>query len=149
VGQINFAELIPPQMLAIYLLYFVGGFGLYASLLAGIGAISTSMKEGQQISTIIILPAVSPLWFLTAFIVDPNSALVKAVSLFPLSSPLGMIFRTGFTDVPAAEIAASLLILYATLAIAVWASAKVFRASILMYGKRPGAREVVSMLKRA
>ena len=149
VGAINPLEIISPEMLAVYLLYFIGGFLLYSSLLACIGSISTSMRESSQISAIVVLPAAAPLWFITVFMVEPNGQIAQFLSLFPFSAPLSMIMRMGMTAVPAAEIAASLAMLFLTVVLAVWVSAKLFRATILMYGQRPGIAQMVSILRQA
>ncbi len=149
VGAINPLEIISPGLLAVYLLYFIGGFLLYSSLLACIGSISTSMRESSQISAIVVLPAAAPLWFITVFMVEPNGQIAQILSMFPFSAPLSMIMRMGMTSVPMAEIAASLLLLFATVAVSVWVSAKLFRATILMYGQRPGITRMISILREA
>jgi len=149
VGAINPLDIISPGLLTVYLLYFIGGFLLYSSLLACIGSISTSMRESSQISAIVVLPAAAPLWFITVFMVEPNGQIAQALSLFPFSAPLSMIMRMGMTSVPVAEIAASLLLLFATVAASVWVSAKLFRATILMYGQRPGIARMISILREA
>jgi ABC-2 type transport system permease protein len=148
-GAINVAALFDPGTLFIYFLYFIGGFLLYSSLLAGIGAISPSARESQQLVSVVILPAVVPLWFINAILANPNGPVAQALSIFPLSAPLGMILRMGLTEVPAQEIAASLLVMALSIVLAVWASAKVFRAAMLMYGKRPSLGEIVRFIKEA
>lgn len=149
IGSINVATLLDPWTLLVYALYFIGGFLLYSSLLAGIGSLTTSAREGQQLSAIVILPAVTPLWFINALLTNPNGPVAQAISIFPLSAPLGMILRMGLTDVPVQEIAASLIVLALSIVLTVWASAKVFRAAMLMYGKRPGLNEIVRFLREA
>jgi len=148
-GTLNPADIISPIALLIDLVYFIGGFLLYSSILACIGAISSSSRDGQQISAIVIVPAASPLWFLTAFLLEPNGAIAQFLSIFPLSSPLAMIIRSSLTSVPLLDLAASIIVLYGAVALAIWGSAKLFRATILMYGQRPGVRQMLSILKQA
>jgi ABC-2 type transport system permease protein len=45
------------------------------------------------------------------------------------------------------EILASIFLLGITVPVAMWAAAKIFRTGILMYGKRPGLRELARWLK--
>jgi len=149
IGALQLDKLISPAVLLIYLLLFIGGFLLFSSIYVGIGSISTSMREGQQLSSILILPAVTPLWFMNAILVEPNGIISRVLSMFPLSSPLGMIIRMNLTDVPAMEIIASILLLYISVLFFVWASAKIFRAGMLMYGKRPNLKEILLFLKEA
>ncbi|MFA6329702.1 MAG: ABC transporter permease [Candidatus Micrarchaeia archaeon] len=147
-SSMDIVSLIGPATMVVYILYFIGGFFLFASIFAGLGALSTSMREGTQLTSVLILPAVTPFWFLSAMMAEPNGPVSVFLSMFPLSAPLGMIMRMNFTVVPPLEIAASLAILFCSVAFTIWASAKVFRASMLMYGKRPNLGEIISFLKQ-
>ena len=53
-----------------------------------------------------------------------------------------MMLRLGVGDIPAWEVVASLIILLLSIWAAVKLSAKLFRIGTLMYGKRPGLREI-------
>lgn len=118
------------------LLYFFGGYILFGSLLMTIGALASRSKEGQQISSLVILPAMFPLWFLNSILASPSGDISRFLSLFPLSAPLGMSIRMSLTEVPQTEILLGLAIFYISAFICFYFSWKIFDASILLGGKK-------------
>jgi ABC-2 type transport system permease protein len=80
---------------------------------------------------------------------NPDSAIAVVLSYFPLTSPVMMLIRLGISSVPAGQIAISLVLLVAGIALSVWAGAKVFRVGLLMYGKRPGLKDLSRAFKQA
>jgi ABC-2 type transport system permease protein len=54
-----------------------------------------------------------------------------------------MPIRWSVSAVPIGELAASVGILLATMLGVTWVAARIYRVGILMYGKRPGLRELV------
>ena len=131
------------------LAYFLLGFLLYACLMAGIGAISTSLREGQQLAGAVSLLAALPLMFGQLIFQNPNSMPARLLSYFPFTSPVAMMGRIAMTEVPLTEILLSLGILAASALLTIKISAKVFRMGILMYGKRPAFREIWRYLREA
>ncbi|MBM3465508.1 MAG: ABC transporter permease [Armatimonadetes bacterium] len=133
---------------AIFMLYFILGFMLYASIIAGIGAIGTSEKESNQIFAIFVLLFSSPLLFMPILIDSPNGWLLRFFSMFPFTSPLMMVMRAVQGGVPTLDLALSI----GFLALAVWIgmrlSLRVFHAGQLMYGKTPTPGEIWRALTR-
>ncbi len=78
---------LPPNFIALGVLYFILGFALFSVLSAIAGAISPSAREGQQFASIFTLIAVSPFWFSSAIIAFPNSLAWVVLSIFPLTAP--------------------------------------------------------------
>ena len=72
---------------------------------------------------------------------DPTSSLAFWFSMIPLTSPIVMMARIPY-EIPAWEIAVSLLLLYVTFFVVVWGAAKIYRVGILMHGKKPGFKEL-------
>jgi len=66
-----------------------------------------------------------------------------------LTAPVMMLIRLGFGQVPAGQIALSLALLAVSIVLSLWAGAKVFRAGLLMYGKRPGLKDLIQAFKQA
>ena len=91
---------------------------------------------------------VIPFFLITSFITDPNGAVVTFLTLFPLTSPVSMILRIGFSTVPLWQLVASLAILLLTGLAVAWVSARIFRWALLLYGKRPGIRELIRVMRR-
>ena len=129
--------------------YFVLGYLLFATLMAVAGSVGTSMRESQQIAGIFSIAAALPWMAINFMFTDPNSPIVVALSYFPLTSPVMMLLRLGFGQVPPVQIAISLVLLVAGLAVSLWAGAKIFRVGLLMYGKRPSLHELARAFKQA
>jgi ABC-2 type transport system permease protein len=131
------------------LAYFTLGYLLYATLMAVAGSIGTTQRESQQISSIFSLAAAVP-WMTIGFIINnPNSTLAVVLSYIPLTAPVMMFIRLGFGQVPISQIAISLVLLLAGMALSLWAGAKVFRVGLLMYGKRPGLQDLIRAFRQA
>jgi len=143
------ASFATPSALLAYLLLPMGSFLVFSSLLAGLGAIATSLRSVQSLTAVVIIPAVCPVWFISLFMADPNNPICLFLSFFPLSAPLAMMLRLAFGAVPLWQLVISTLLVWAAAWACLWASAKVFRASLLIYGKTPGLTEIVSFIKSA
>jgi ABC-2 type transport system permease protein len=137
---------IQPQALVLMLIYFIGGYLFLGSLFAGVGAISTSMREGPQIAAVFSLPAVAPLWVTFIFATDPHGTLPVALSLFPLTAPLAMIMRIAIADVPLWQIVLSIGLLGLAIGGAMWFAGRLFRVRTLLSGTRPRIRDVPRLL---
>ncbi len=144
-GAIKFS----PGTVALAVTYFVLGYLLFATLMAVAGSMGTTQRESQQIASIFSVAAAIPLMAMSFVFTNPNSPLVVVLSYIPLTSPVMMILRLGVSEVPASEIGISLALLAAGIALSLWAGAKVFRASLLMYGKRPGLKDLARAFRQA
>ncbi len=137
---------IPPSLLAWGLVFFLLGYALYASLMAGAGALVPKLKEATQATWIIMMPITAgyALGWLVAD--DPHGALVTGLSLFPLTSPVAMIMRLTVGGVPVWQplLAAGLLVLTAILVVR--AVAGMFHAQNLLSGQSFSARRFASAL---
>jgi ABC-2 type transport system permease protein len=129
--------------------YFVLGYLLFATLMAVAGSMGTTQRESQQIAGIFSFAAAIPFMTMGFVFTNPNSPLAVALSYIPLTSPVMMLLRLGINPVPAAQVAISLALLVASIALSLWAGAKIFRASLLMYGKRPGLKDLARAFKQA
>jgi ABC-2 type transport system permease protein len=127
--------------------YFVLGFLLYGSLMAGIGALSPTMREAQGLLVFVTLPVIVPLLFQSVIAEEPASSLAVFMSIFPLFSPLGMIMRLAISDVPASELALSLGLLLLTVIGSVWFSGRLFRVNTLLMGNLPRLRDIPKLLR--
>lgn len=134
-------------MLLVYLvLYLLGGFLLYASLYAAAGSAVDSVQDGQQFNTIILMPIILAMIVMVSVFNDPNSTMAVCFSMVPFTSPIVMIARIPF-GIPAWQIVASLVILYATFAATTWVAAKIYRIGIFTHGKRASWQELWKWLR--
>lgn len=123
------------------LLLVVGGFLLYAAMFAAVGSAVDTPQDAQQLQTPITLPIILALLVMLQVINDPTSDIAFWFSMIPLTSPIVMMARIPY-DIPAWEIAVSLIALYATFIAVVWLASKIYRVGILMHGKKPNIKEL-------
>jgi ABC-2 type transport system permease protein len=140
---------VPASLIGWGILYFILGYLLLAALYAGVGSIGATAREGQGWSTIFTLPAICPIWFNYFLINQPEGAVSRAFTFFPLTSPVAAMMRLASHAISAWEIALSLIILIGSIVLTMWVAAKVFRAFLLMYGKRPALREIIRYVREA
>jgi ABC-2 type transport system permease protein len=127
--------------------YFILGYILFACMMAGVGAIATTSREGQQMAGIFSLMAALPLILFQFIATNPDAIITRALSYFPLTSPVTMIMRLSLTDVPFYDVMISTTILALSVLIVIELSVKIFRASLLMYGKKPTISELVKYMQ--
>lgn len=127
--------------------FFLLGFLLFGTLMGGFGALGNNLKESQQMSVIWTISGVSPLFFLTLLLAQPNGTFARVLSYIPLTAPITIILRTSATQVPWWDVTLSAAILIGSLFLFVRLAAKVFRLGVLMYGKRPSVVEIVRWLR--
>lgn len=124
------------------LLFLVGGFLLYASLYAAIGAAVDNVQDGSQLQSFALIPVIIGLIFSTAASENPNSVSALWLSIIPFTSPMVMMARIP-AGVPTIEIVSSIVLLYATIFFCIWFAAKIYRVGIFMYGKKPTIKELI------
>lgn len=145
-----FASLaVSPGTVLLCLAYFVLGFLLFGTLMTGSGALGTNLKESQQYAMVWSLGSAIPMMFFPVLLNEPNGTVARVLSYFPLTSPVTMMIRLGSGAVPWWEVAISLALLVAGVALAIRLAARVFRTALLMYGKRPTIPEIFRWLRQA
>ena len=129
--------------------YFVLGYVLFASVYAGLGSIVPAAKEGQALTFAVAAPAMLPLslnWFIIS---NPEGVFARVLSFLPPTAPTASMMRLSVDAMSPWEVVLSLVILAGSVSLTVWASAKVFRTYLLMYGQRPALREIARYLREA
>lgn len=125
-----------------FIIFFFGGYIIYASLFAGVGsAIGDDLAESQALTMPLTIPVILALYIMFAALRVPNSTLAVWSSIFPLFSPIVMPARLAFNP-PAWQIILSILLMIATAVFAVWISGRIYRTGILMYGKKGSFKEI-------
>jgi ABC-2 type transport system permease protein len=138
---------IPARILILGVVYYLLGYTLYAILMAGIGALGTTMRESQQLAGIFSFFAAVPYMVSGFLFANPNTLLARVLSFFPLTAPTMMMLRLPLAEVPWVDVAGSILILLISVPAALWAGAKLFRVGMLIYGKRPTVKEIWLILR--
>ena len=128
--------------------YFLFGYALFASLMAAVGAVTTSLREANQISAIVIVPAFIPVWLNFILFTEPEGTVARVLTYIPVTAPVTGFIRLAVDAMGPLETVAALLVLAASASGALWLAMRLFRVYLLMYGKRPTlkdmARSVVS-----
>ena len=130
-----------------FFIYFALGYLLYASFFAAIGSAVENEADTQQLSLPVTIPLM--IGFFIAFYAfkAPDSAVVFWGSMIPFTSPIVMLARIPF-GVPVWELALSIGLLVATFMACGWASAKIYKIGILMFGKKTTFKDLWKWLKQ-
>ena len=134
------------EMGIMFVLYFIGGYLLYASFFAAAGASVSQQEDTSQFTMPLILLMMFGLYAAMYSIENTDGPLAFWASLFPLTSPIVMMVRIPF-GVPLWQELLSLSLLFATALLFVWIGAKIYRVGILMYGKKPSLKEIARWIK--
>jgi ABC-2 type transport system permease protein len=126
---------LPPSILIWGLLFFLLGYAVYASLMAGLGALVPNLREASQATFVIILPMILPLMFISVLIEDPGAGIAVGLSMFPFTAPVAMMTRLATGTVPVWQPAVSAILLAATAALVLRLVTRMFRAQAILSGQ--------------
>lgn len=133
-------------VVVMFFVYFVGGYLLYSSMFAAIGASVDNESDTSQFMTPITLVVLFALYAGMYSAENPDGPLAFWCSMIPFTSPIVMMVRVPF-DVPMWQLGLSLGLLALTIVGTIWLSAKIYRVGILMYGKKPTVKEIIKWIK--
>lgn len=129
-----------------FVLMFIGGYLLYASFFAAVGASVNAQEDSAQFTMPVVLIMVFGMYAAMGSAGNTDGPLAFWSSMFPLTSPIVMMVRIPF-GVPLWQEILSLAILYGTAIGMVWIAGKIYRVGILMYGKKPSFKEMVKWIR--
>jgi ABC-2 type transport system permease protein len=138
---------IPWTYLVVMALFFFPAYALIASMMLAIGAAVTDVQQGQQISGILNLVFLLPLFLLPILFTNPNNPLIIIMTLFPTTAFLTISLRWGLGSVPAWQLVASWIILVSSAVFMVWGAARIFRAGMLRYGQALSFRRIFLIVR--
>ena len=135
------------EIIIVFLVFFIFGYLLYASLFAAIGSAVENEGDSQQLQLPLTIPLM--LGYIIALYAfnAPDSSIAFWGSIFPFTSPIVMIARLPF-GVPGWELALSIGLLVMTFVVCAWASAKIYKVGILMFGKKSSWKDLWKWLKQ-
>jgi ABC-2 type transport system permease protein len=132
-----------------FVVFFILAYLTYVCVYAVGGAICNSDKEAQQLIAPITMSMMLPWFLIIVLITNPDSPFVVGLSMAPVFGPLTMFVRILVAEPPLSQIAITIAVSMATVAVFFWATAKIFRVGILSYGKRPTIPELWRWMKVA
>ena len=142
IGNLNLG-----QILLSFIFFFIFGYLLYASLFAAIGSSVENEGDSNQLQLPVTVPLMLGFFIALYVFKAPDSSLVFWGSMIPFTSPIVMLARIPF-GVPGWELALSMVLLVTTFAACAWASAKIYKVGILMYGKKSTFKDLWKWLKQ-
>ena len=135
------------KMFVLFIFYFLGGFMLYSSMFAAIGAAVDNETDTQQFMLPIMFPLILGVYVGFATVInEPHGSIAVLFSHIPFTSPIVMLMRVPF-GVSWTELLISMTLLLVTFVFMVWLAAKIYRVGILMYGKKPSYKDLYKWLK--
>jgi ABC-2 type transport system permease protein len=140
---------LPLMFIGYFAIFYLLGYLLYSALFAAVGAAFNSTDEAQHWNFVIISPLIIASLLMTPVANAPNSTFSVIASMVPFCSPVLMYLRMVLDSPPWWQIALSLGLLVGSAYVAVIVSARIYRVGILMYGKRPGVREMMRWMRYA
>jgi ABC-2 type transport system permease protein len=140
-GNINLA-----QIGIAFLFFFIFGYLLYASLFAAIGSGVENEGDSAQLQLPVTVPLLIGFFIALYAFKAPDSPLVFWGSMIPFTSPIVMLARIPF-GVATWELVLSIALLVGTFVVCAWASAKIYKVGILMYGKKSTFKDLWKWLR--
>jgi len=131
----------------LFLVYFLLNFLLYATLYAGLGAMVKRQDEVQsavQVPTMLLVSGWILVYLGAAF---PNATWIKVLSYLPFFTSELMLVRIGLGVVAWWEIVVTMALMLVTISACAWFSARTYRLGVLMYGQRPGLRQLLKLVR--
>jgi ABC-2 type transport system permease protein len=141
------APAIPLSMIGYFLLFFLLGYFLYASVYTAIGAPFNTDQEAQQLSMIPSMLIIGGMAVYPSVMNSPNGPVAVFASLFPFTAPLIMYLRTAIAEPPGWQIVLCIVILILSTIGMAWLAGRIYRVGILMYGKKPTLPEIMRWVR--
>lgn len=140
-SELNYVEIIVS-----FLIFFILGFLLYASLFAAIGSAVENEGDSSQLQLPVTLPLMIGFFISFYAFKSPDSPIVFWGSMIPFTSPIVMLARIPL-GVPFWEIALSVTLLLLTFVFCAWASARIYKVGILIFGKKSTFKDLWKWFK--
>lgn len=138
---------VPVSLVFYAALFFVCGYFLYSAMFAAIGSACSSDQDAQHLQWLAMGPLVFCMIIYSVVLNDPTSRTAVILSEIPFFAPVLMALRISLQTPPFWQIALSVALLLITTVGVIYASAKIYRVGVLMYGKRPTVVELVRWLR--
>ncbi len=135
------------EIIISFVIFFIFGYLLYASLFAAIGSAVENEADTQQLQIPVTIPLLIGFFIAIYAFKAPDSTLVFWGSMIPFTSPIVMLARIPF-GVPSWQLVLSIVILIVTFVVCAWASAKIYKVGILMFGKKSSFKDLWKWLKQ-
>jgi ABC-2 type transport system permease protein len=140
---------LSPQMLAVFLVFFVLGFFVYSAMYAAVGAMCNSTQEAQQAQVPVTLCVAGGLMLMFSLLSDPSGSMARGLSLVPLFAPFVVPVRFSLSAITPLELVLSFVTTCAGIVLITWVAGRIYRVGILSYGKKASLGEVMRWVRTA
>lgn len=140
---------IPPSVFVYFVVFFLMGYFIYATVYAVVGSMVTTTQEGGQLALPIVLLLVMVFYLSFNIIRSPSSPLAFWASMFPFFAPITMLVRIVTETPPLWQILLSLGIGIATAIGLIWLASRIYRVGMLMTGKKATIPEVMRWVRQS
>lgn len=141
------APVTSPGAIATLIYFFVMGYIAISILFVAIGALADSMSEAQGYLMPVLLAILLPVTFLLQAILAGNSGpLVQVLTWVPLWTPFTVMARLG-SGIATVEVIGAAVVLAAFVALEIVLLGRLFRASLLAQGQKPGLKVLMERLR--
>ncbi len=144
--NISPGDVFTPKIL-LYFIYFIMGYFMYASLYVSLGSLYDNEREASQSVGFLSLFAVLPIMLIQPIMMNPGTPLTGILSFIPLTTPFMMILKIGMLSAPLWEVILMMIYLLAWIFGIAWAGSKIFRTTLLMYGKKATLKEIIQWIR--
>lgn len=134
------------RILGGFLVYFIGGYLLYAAMFAAVGSAVDNEKDTNNLQLPITIPLILAIFVMMSAMQDPHGPLAFWFSLIPFTSPVVMMVRLPY-GVPSWELWLSIGLLIGTFVAMVYLAGKIYRVGVFMYGKKPTLGELAKWIR--
>ena len=141
---------LTPGLLLLFGVYGVLGFLLYAALFAAAGSLVSRQEDVN--SAVMPMTLISTGGYIVGVyaamgLLDIRAGWITVLTQVPFLSPFMMLGRIATNVAEPWEVVLSVVLLLATIGLAIWVAARIYAAGVLLYGQRPGARAVWRLLR--
>lgn len=134
---------VGPLLLLAYGSFFVLGFTLYALIYAAAGSLVSRVEDLQVIALPMSLLGIAGYIQAVLALTGGLSGFMRISSYIPFWSPFIMFTRLTVGRVQPWELVLAYGLLIAAIALAAALAIRVYAAGVLLYGQRPGARQIL------
>ena len=146
---INLGEMgMTPESLIPLILFFIGGYLMFAALFAAMGATMKDAEGGSQTQGMVVLIPMIPMFASTAILMSPNAAWVRIFSYIPIFTPTTMLMRIASTTLPWWELASTFMVMILGIAFFIYLGARIFSRGLLQFDRSISFREMGKMMRK-
>ena len=143
------AQAVPVHIIGWFLVYEVLAVLLFGSVFIAVGAACSELREAQSFLMPIFMVLILPLMVWPHVLKDPMSSFSTYVSLFPPATPMLMVLRLAVSQaIPVWQPLLGVVLVLASVLVAVFLAGRIFRIGILSQGKTPRVGELIRWVIR-